>query len=67
MDVKLVVINGKKIACDSRMVADCYKKKHAYVVRMIKKLISDFAGKRKRQRRDNSTPTILWIGISILI
>ena len=46
MDNKLVSAIGASILCDSRVVADCYKKKHTYVVRMIKKLISDFAGKR---------------------
>ena len=41
MDVKLVVINGKKIACDSRMVADYFKKKHSSIVLVIKKVIQE--------------------------
>ena len=40
----LVVLKGRKILCDSRVIADKFKKKHAYVTRAIQKLKNDFKG-----------------------
>lgn len=39
---KLVLVDNNIILCDSRIVADKFEKKHAYVVRLIRKLILDF-------------------------
>lgn len=39
----LVVVEGKIVLCDSRIVADKFGKKHAYVIRIAQKLMSDFA------------------------
>ena len=38
----LVILAGKQIYCDSRVVAEKFKKKHAYIIRLIEKLILDF-------------------------
>jgi len=40
----LVILKGKKILCDSRIVADRFGKKHAFIIRIINKLINDFKG-----------------------
>lgn len=43
----LVIVHGKKILCDSRIVADRFGKKHAFIIRIINKLINDFKGDPK--------------------
>ena len=50
----LVVLEGKQILCDSRVVAEKFGKKHAYVVRVIETLISDF----KEIKGDLKSPLI---------
>lgn len=42
MEDNLVVLKGQKILCDSRVVADKFGKKHAYVTRLVQTLIEDF-------------------------
>lgn len=39
----LVILQGKKILCDSRVVAEKFKKKHAYITRLINNLKLDFS------------------------
>jgi len=43
----LVQKKGKNVLCDSRVVADKFKKKHTHVAKIIRKLISDFKGDSK--------------------
>jgi len=50
----LVAVSGNIILCDSQVVADKFEKKHAYIVRLVQKLISDF-GKIKG---DSKSPLI---------
>ncbi len=38
----LVALKGRKILCDSRTVADKFRKKHSHVVKLIRKLSCDF-------------------------
>ena len=47
----LVVLEDKQILCDSRVVAEKFGKKHAYVVDVIKKLIGDFEENKGRIAR----------------
>lgn len=42
MKENLVILKGQKILCDSRVIADKFEKKHAYVIRCIQNLITDF-------------------------
>lgn len=39
----LVVLRGNSILCDSRVVAEKFKKKHAYIVRLVVTLKNDFS------------------------
>ena len=48
---QLVIVSGKKVLCDSRLVAEKFKKKHAYIVDAIKKLILDFDKIKGRPNR----------------
>lgn len=51
MSENLVVMDGEIILCDSRIVADKFEKKHAYIVDVIKKLIADFDKIKGRNSR----------------